>query len=89
MQLGYVINARKMTMSLPVSKRHPMLHALQHIWQSRRKSFAMREAANLVGSLTHFCQVCPWGKFIFQELHHSIYLALKINKNTLLQSLSF
>jgi hypothetical protein len=79
-QLGFVTNTRTMMVTIPDDKRQDVVSMLRD-WSSSatRYSFTLKEAAELLGQLVHICRVCPWGKFLFQNLHHEMVHALQRN----------
>jgi hypothetical protein len=89
-QLGYVTNTRTMTVTIPEDKRTSFL-ALLRTWGSgsRRSSFTLREAAELLGVFIYLCRVCHWGIFLFQNLHHTMTAALSHNARRLWHSPEF
>ncbi len=87
-QLGILVNTRQMTCSLPAEKRARLLKILRG-WHHGRKSFTALEAAKLVGSLMHACQVCPWGVFLLIPLVDSLKRALRRNKERIARKQNF
>jgi hypothetical protein len=88
-QLGYVINTRLMTVTIPDDKREAMLKLLRTEWGPHRRSFNLLEAARLLGMLVSLCRVCPWGIFLFVNLHQAIYEMLSKNAQRLLLTPEF
>ena len=77
-QLGYLIDTRKMYVSFSNEKFVAMLQVLDD-WHKKRKSYTIKQAARLAGSLEFFASVTPWIRFITTSLKHSIVLALQKN----------
>ena len=77
-QLGYLINTRTMYVSFPNEKFAAMLQVLND-WHKKRKSYTIKQAARLAGSLEFFASVTPWIRFVTTSLKHSIVLALRKN----------
>ena len=77
-QLGYLINTRTMYVSFPQEKFDSMILVLQD-WHTKRKSYTIKQAARLAGSLEFFASVSPWIRFLTTSLKHSILLALRKN----------
>jgi len=77
-QLGYLINTRTMYVTFPEEKFLSMIQVLQD-WHSKRKSYTIKQAARLAGSLEFFASVSPWIRFLSTSLKHSILLALRKN----------
>ena len=77
-QLGYLINTRTMYVTFPEEKFLSMTQVLQD-WHSKRKSYTIKQAARLAGSLEFFASVSPWIRFLSTSLKHSILLALRKN----------
>jgi hypothetical protein len=69
-----------MMVTIPDDQRQEVV-AMLHNWSSSatRYSFTLKEAAECLGQLVHICRVCPWGKFLFQNLHHEMVHALQRN----------
>jgi hypothetical protein len=80
-QLGYITNTRTMLVTIPDDKRNEVLTLLRNNWSSgaRRYTFRLREAAEVLGLLTYLCRVCPWGRFLFQNLYEAVSHALARN----------
>ena len=80
-QLGYITNTRTMLVTIPDDKRNEVLMLLRNNWSSgsRRYTFRLREAAEVLGLLTYLCRVCPWGHFLFQNLYQAVAHALERN----------
>jgi len=77
-QLGYLIDTRKMYVSFSTEKFEAMFQVLND-WHKKRKSYTIKQAARLAGSLEFFASVTPWIRFITTSLKHSIVLALRQN----------
>jgi len=76
--LGFLINTRTMMVSLPPAKLADAVTLLTSFTLPRR-SVSLREVARLVGTLTHMCTICHWGRYHFNALTHSIKVALRCN----------
>ena len=87
-QLGLLVNTRKMTVSLPPDKVAKLIRELKH-WHSGRRSFNVLQAARLVGLLQHAAQVCVWARFLLVALQHSIQIALHYNEKELRKTEAF
>jgi len=77
-QLGYLINTRKMSISFPPDKILKMQNML-HQWHTKRKTYTIRQAAELAGNLEFFASMATWLRFLTYSLKHSILLALRTN----------
>ena len=71
-QLGITINTRAMTVRLPDSKMEKIADLLTTTWGPQQRSFKVREAAELLGTLISACQVCQRGMFLFISLQHTL-----------------
>jgi hypothetical protein len=80
-QLGYITDTRTMMVTIPEDKRQALVDELVNNWgpTSRRQSFKLSEAAELLGVLVSLCRVCPWGIFLFQNLYHAMAQILRSN----------
>ena len=76
-QLGLIINTRDMTISLPQAKIDRLLKMLDTTWHTNRKTFTLMEGTVLLGFLEHAAQICPWGRYLYGTLRHSVNLCLK------------
>jgi hypothetical protein len=88
-QLGYRINTRTLEVTIPEEKLQAMLELLQTTWGPRRRSFTLREAAELLGTLLSFCRACKWGIFLFTNLLKALHEALNKNAQRLMRSEEF
>ena len=88
-QLGYTINTRLLTVTIPERKRIVMLELLNKKWGPRRRSFKLKEAAELLGTLMSLCRVCKWGIFLFTNILRSINEMLSKNARRLMNSPEF
>ena len=77
-QLGYLINTRTMSVSFPPEKILKMQNIL-HQWHTKRKTYTIRQAAELAGNLEFFASMATWLRFLTYSLKHSILLALRTN----------
>jgi hypothetical protein len=68
--LGYLINSRTMTVDILPNKREQIVAELAR-WMTM-KSFTLREAAVLVGSLEHISRYNLWGRVWFFALRNAI-----------------
>jgi hypothetical protein len=89
-QLGYTINTRTMTVSIPDDKRTNFITLIQP-WSSGspRYSFTLREGAEILGNFVSLCRVCHWGIFLFHTLYHAMNWALRNNAERLQFSAAF
>ena len=71
-QLGIIINTRDMTISLPPAKITRLQNLLQKTWHPKRKTFTLLEGTVLLGFLEHAAQICPWGRYLYCCLRHSV-----------------
>jgi hypothetical protein len=80
-QLGYVTDTRMMRVTIPDDKRQELLDNLRTNWSSnsRRYSFLLSDAAEVLGLFIYLCRVCPWGIFLFHTLYNSMAQALTNN----------
>jgi hypothetical protein len=80
-QLGYVTNTRTMIVTIPDDKRAELLESLRTNWGSgsRRYSFFLSDAAEVLGLFVYLCRVCPWGIFLFHTLYNAMSQALTRN----------
>jgi hypothetical protein len=80
-QLGYVTDTRTMRVTIPDDKRQELLELLKTSWSSssRKYSFLLSEAAEVLGIFIYLCRVCPWGIFLFHTLYNSMSQALTKN----------
>ena len=84
-QLGLDINTRTMWVTIPEAKLKKLKQLIRN-WHHHRKSYTLQQAANLVGSLQHVGQICPWLKYLLTSLHDAIRLALRKHKQSFLHS---
>ena len=82
MQLGFVVNTRLMTVSLPEDKYQLMCNEIEH-WHRGRKSATLRELAILMGRVVNLGTICHWGRYLVNELQHSITVAMRKSKKHL------
>ena len=87
-QLGKVINTRTMTVSMTEERIIHMTAELDH-WHSRRKSFTIRQGAQLLGLLEHAATYVVWAKFLFYGLRHSMLIAIRLNTKKIHNDLQF
>ena len=80
--LGFLIDTRQMTVTLPDAKRALALRMLT-AFNPPRRSVSLREVARLVGTLTHLCTISHWGQYHFTALTHSVKVALRLNRTHL------
>ena len=76
-QLGIIMNTRDMTISLPPAKIARLQNLLQKTWHAKRKTFTLLEGTVRLGFLEHAAQICPWGRYLYCCLRHSVNLYLK------------
>ena len=84
--LGYTTNTRTMTVTIPEDKRQAMIDELRTTWGPQRRSFTLLEAAKLLGTLVSLCRICPWGIFLFTNLHHAMTDIMRSNSKRLWNS---
>jgi len=77
-QLGYLINTRDMMVTFPPDKLLKMTNIL-HKWHSKRKSYTIKQAAELAGNLEFFASTAIWLRFLTYSIKNSILLALRAN----------
>ena len=77
-QLGYQINTRRMEVTFPPDKMLKMQNVL-HKWHAKRKTYTIRQAAELAGSLEFFASMATWIRFLTYSIKNSILLALRTN----------
>ena len=77
-QLGYQINTRRMEVTFPPDKILKMQNIL-HKWHAKRKTYTIRQAAELAGSLEFFASMATWIRFLTYSIKNSILLALRTN----------
>ena len=85
-QLRRLVNARKLTASIPKEKRQAVLTILKSTWQKKRKCFTILEIAALLGALGDIAQTIPFGKHLCIALQDSAYKALKLNAQLVFNS---
>jgi hypothetical protein len=78
-----------MTVTIPDDKRTAILHLSHATWGDQRRTFTLAEAARLLGTLISLGRVCPWGIFMFINLHQAIYKILGRNAQRLMLSPEF
>jgi hypothetical protein len=77
-QLGLLVNTRAMIVSLPPSKIDKLIKILTN-WHSGRKSYTLRDIAELTGGLLHAAQIAPWAKYLFIAIQDSVRASLRMN----------
>jgi len=50
-----------------------------HQWHAKRKTYTVRQAAELAGNLEFFATIATWVRFLTFSIKHSILLALRNN----------
>jgi hypothetical protein len=73
-----------MTVTIPDDKHMAILHLLHATWGDHCHTFTLAEAAKLLGTLISLGWVCPWGIFLFINLHQAIYEILGRNAQWLM-----
>jgi hypothetical protein len=70
-----------MRVGIPDDKRKEFLELLVNNWgsSSRKYSFTLNEAAEVLGVFIYLCRVCPWGIFLFHTLYNAMSQALAKN----------
>ena len=63
-QLGRLVNARKLTASIPIEKRLAVLTTLKSTWRKKRKNFTIREIDVHLGTLGDITQTTPFGNHV-------------------------
>ena len=81
-QLGYLVNTRKMTVGF-TEKRLLDLHSQLSIWAHKRKSYSIKEAAKLAGNIEFIASTTVWLRFLTIALKHSILKALRANTTSI------
>jgi hypothetical protein len=87
-QLGLLVNTRQMRVSLPASKLKKLIEIAKH-WHSHRRSYTLRDIAELMGVLLHAGQVAPWAKFLFISIQDSVRASLRKNSKLQASNLKF
>ena len=67
-----------MIISFPEDKLLKMTNIL-HKWHTKRKSYTIRQAAELAGNLEFFASTAIWIRFLTYSIKNSILLALRAN----------
>ena len=80
-QLGLDVDTRNMIVTLPESKRTPLLTLLRH-WHSHRKSFVIKEASSLLGKLNFAAEVASWARFLFIQIRSSLLHCMRKNNTS-------
>jgi len=78
-QLGFCINSQTLIVTIPDEKRATILDVLMNTWGPHRRSFTIKQAAELLGTLLLLCQVCKWGIFLFTNLLKAVHEMLDRN----------
>ena len=78
-QLCVDIDTRNILVTLPETKRTPLLTLLRH-WHSHRKIFVIKEASSLLGKLNHAAEVASWARFLFIQIRSSLLHCMRKNK---------
>jgi hypothetical protein len=80
-----------MLVTIPDDKRQELLDILKADWSlsSRKYSFQLNKAAEVLGIFIYLCRVCPWGIFLFHTLYNSMSQALSKNAARLWHSPEF
>jgi hypothetical protein len=84
-QLGLLVNTRAMIVALPDQKRKKLINILLH-WHKGRRSYTLRDIAELIGGLLHAAQIAPWARYLFIAIQDSVRASLR--KNSKLQKSS-
>ena len=87
-QLGVVVNTRKMTVSMTEEKKTNLVKELES-WHSARRSFVIREAGTLLGQLNNAAEVSYWARLLFANIRNSIITALRKNRTTVYRNKRF
>ena len=77
-QLGLLVNTREMIVSLPPAKIKKLIKLLSH-WHSGRRTYTLRDIAELTGGLLHAAQIAPWAKYLFIAIQDSVRASLRLN----------
>ena len=85
-QLGIHLNTRTLTVSITDEKRADMLDTLRNKWGPRRRSFTLRESAELLGQLHSHCRTCRWGIFLFTNILKAMVNMLSKNARRLMNT---
>ena len=87
-QLGLDVDTRQMIVSLPDSKKTPLLNLLGH-WHIHRKSFVIKEASSLLGKLNFAAEVASWARLLFIQIRSSLLHCMRKNKKLVMKRSSF
>ena len=87
-QLGVLINTRKMTVSMTPEKKNNLIKELK-AWHSARRSFVIREAGTLLGQLNNAAEVCPWARLLFANIRNSLIISLRKNRTRVYNNKKF
>ncbi len=78
-----------MTATIPDDKHMAILHRLHATWGDHHHTFTLAKAVKLLSTLISLGRVCPWGIFLFINLHQVIYEILGRNAQRLMLSLDY
>ena len=84
-QLGNLVDTRRMVVSHPDEKIEKIKLQLQH-WHKHRRSFTLKQGAQLLGNLEHLASWCPWLRFTAFSLRDSLLTALRANRQIVFEN---
>ena len=85
-QLGVLINARSITLSIPENKYKDLISIMLTTLNSLHKMFALHDVDSLLGLASSLTLTTHWIKHTCIVLQHAVSLVLKLNSNTVLAS---
>ena len=78
-QLGNMVDTRRMIVSYPEDKIKKITLLLTD-WHKHRRSFTLKQGAQLLGNLEHLSTWCTWLRYLSYALRDSIMIALRANR---------
>ena len=84
--LGLIINANKLTISIPYKYLKEVLNLLNFTWHPNRRCFKVSEALKLTGKLVRLTEGANWVFHLLSHLYSSIVHALSENRKFLMES---
>lgn len=82
--LGFHWDLRRMTLAIQQPKRIAFQAYLTSTFHSHRKTFTLREAAQVLGTVRTFAAVTWWLSYLGVSLQHSLTLAIRVRAPRLL-----
>ena len=82
--LGFHWDLHRMTLAIQQPKRIAFQSYLTSTFHSHRKTFTLREAAQVLGTVRNFAAVTWWLTYLGVSLQHSLTLAIRIRAPRLL-----